>query len=90
MVRKFNTFITIRLKNTLSNDDIGFLYEDSKNKLWVGTRHGLNSFNKITKDFTRHTELLKKGKDIESVITGITEDRHKTLWVSTYNGLWRF
>ena len=76
-------------KNTLSNDDISFLYQDSNNKMWVGTRNGLNSFNKIAKDFTRHTELIVEKDEHSIVVTGITEDKHKTLWVSTQNGLWR-
>lgn len=77
-------------KNSLSNDDVTFLYEDSQQKLWIGTKYGLNSFNKISKDFVRHTDLFGKNKsDYSYVITGIVEDHYKTLWVSTYDGLWR-
>ncbi|RFS17961.1 two-component regulator propeller domain-containing protein [Emticicia sp. C21] len=77
-------------KNTLSSDDVTFLYEDSGQKIWIGTKHGLNSFNKISKDFERHTDLFGKNKpDYSYVITGIVEDQQKTLWVSTYDGLWR-
>ena len=77
-------------KNTLSNDDVTFLYEDSQQKLWVGTKHGLNCFNKISKDFEQYTDLFGKNKpDYAYVITGIVEDQQKTLWVSTYDGVWR-
>ncbi|MBA4849211.1 two-component regulator propeller domain-containing protein [Emticicia sp. BO119] len=77
-------------KNTLSNDDVTFLYEDSEQKLWIGTKNGLNSFNKISKDFERHADLFGKNKpDYTYIITGIVEDQKKTLWVSTYDGLWR-
>ncbi|WP_337042280.1 ligand-binding sensor domain-containing protein [Emticicia sp. 17c] len=77
-------------KNTLSSDDVTFLYEDSKQKIWVGTKHGLNSFNKVSKDFERYTDLFGKNKpDYTYIVTGIAEDQQKTIWVTTYDGLWR-
>jgi ligand-binding sensor domain-containing protein/signal transduction histidine kinase len=77
-------------KNSLSNDDVTFLYEDSQQKLWIGTKHGLNSFNTVSKDFVRHTDLFGKNKpDYGYIITGIVEDQQKTLWVSTFDGVWR-
>lgn len=41
---------------SLSFNTVNTLAIDSKNNLWVGTRYGLNKFNKESETFERYTE----------------------------------
>ena len=58
--------------------------EDSKGRIWVGTREGLNLFNEQTKQFQTFT--TSDGLP-DNMILNILEDNHQTLWISTPNGL---
>jgi ligand-binding sensor domain-containing protein/signal transduction histidine kinase len=74
---------------TLSSDDISVLYEDSQQQLWVGTRNGLNRYNPINQSFIQYDFFEKATLPRNRQITGIAEDRWNTLWVSTWEGVWR-
>jgi ligand-binding sensor domain-containing protein/DNA-binding response OmpR family regulator len=75
--------------NSLSDSDVGVVYEDPKHNLWVGTHNsGLNLFNRANGTF-RHF-MVKKGdaNSISSnVIRKIKMDREGRLWISTLNGI---
>lgn len=76
---------------TISQDDIRFLFEDSRHQLWVGVRQGLNRFDPVEHKFTRYDSLFANAElPMSQQITGIAEDAWNTLWISTYNGVWRF
>lgn len=76
---------------TLSQDDIRFLFEDSRHQLWVGVRHGLNRFDPVHHEFIRYDSLFAEtNSPLSQQITGIAEDAWQTLWISTFNGIWRF
>ncbi|HOY12558.1 MAG TPA: ATP-binding protein [Saprospiraceae bacterium] len=49
---------------TISNNATYYLYEDSKGRIWVGTDHGLNIFDKKTEKFYR---LFHDPKDANSL-----------------------
>jgi signal transduction histidine kinase/DNA-binding response OmpR family regulator len=59
--------------------------EDSKGRIWVGTREGLNLFDEKTKQFQIFT--MSDGLP-DNTILNILEDNHQTLWISTPNGLY--
>lgn len=40
--------------NSLSNDLVTFVYKDTKSRIWISTRKGLNLLNKHTKEFKRY------------------------------------
>jgi signal transduction histidine kinase/ligand-binding sensor domain-containing protein len=71
--------------NAISNNYIGTLLVDSDANLWVGTKKGLNRFNRTRKDFEHiHDKMLYQSEDIRCIY----EDRQKNIWVGTaHNGL---
>ena len=84
--------------NSLSNNKVRSLFEDSKGNFWVGTAgDGLHQFNKDEGTFTRFsyhpddpTQLSKpflEGTDLSTAvpwshITSIFEDSQQRLWIS--------
>lgn len=74
-------------KETISNDDVLCLYEDTDNSLWVGTSNGLNHLvDRKDSLFQWYTE--KEGIP-NNTIHGILKDEAGNLWVSTNRGLAR-
>jgi serine phosphatase RsbU (regulator of sigma subunit)/ligand-binding sensor domain-containing protein len=78
--------------NTISDNSITAIYEDSawRNMLWIGTRNGLDSFDRITERFThyRHDPAMPHSLSHNS-IRAIREDRENGenwLWVGTFGG----
>jgi PAS domain S-box-containing protein len=84
--------------NGLSNNTINVFYQDQAGTMWIGTNGGLNkaiikdnNFREINSDtkiifFAYH---MKDGLPAES-ISGILEDNHGKLWLSTGTGLSKF
>lgn len=74
-------------KNSIPNNDISSIFEDSKRQIWVTTTQGICLLNKS--DNTFKTFTIKDG--LPSNITyRILEDGEKKFWVSTANGLVQF
>lgn len=73
--------------NSLPSNQIGSIYIDKENNVWVGTRGGLALFRPITQDFTVFNEK-NSGLPEELIFSMLmTEDRH--LLVSPdMRGLW--
>ncbi|MBN2485249.1 MAG: hypothetical protein JXB34_04695 [Bacteroidales bacterium] len=71
--------------NTISNNFIRVVFQDSKNRLWVGTSDGgLNQYNFINDKFSRH---ILPGNSISNIV----EDARGDLWIATADaGLLRF
>ncbi|QNR85114.1 response regulator [Pedobacter riviphilus] len=72
------------LPSSLSNSTINCIYQDKKNRVWVGTANGLNLLTDTTHYRFKHF-LYQKKQDLQ--IYTITEDHNGTLWLSTSNGL---
>jgi signal transduction histidine kinase/ligand-binding sensor domain-containing protein/DNA-binding response OmpR family regulator len=62
------------------------LYNDSHNRVWVGTMNGLYLMGKDSRSFT---PINDKGKLNGIIIQAITEDDKGNIWVSTKSGLWQ-
>jgi signal transduction histidine kinase/CheY-like chemotaxis protein/ligand-binding sensor domain-containing protein len=77
----------LKKPNSLSNDIVNCIFEDSEGKLWLGTNNGLNLFDADTRRFTHYSQ--KDGLP-NPVVQSILEDDHKNLWLGTNNGLSRF
>ncbi|MCK4663136.1 MAG: SpoIIE family protein phosphatase [Bacteroidales bacterium] len=71
---------------SLSSNDVMFMYEDSSGRLWIATSKGLNLFDYETESFTVVDE--RHGLP-DQVICGILEDAHGNLWLSTQKGISR-
>jgi len=74
--------------NSLSNNKISSIYEDKSGTVWIGTQEGgLNKLDRVNGKF-RHFKM-ENGLPSDFV-TGILEDDHGNLWLSTTNGLSKF
>ncbi|MCB9209262.1 MAG: hypothetical protein H6609_07750 [Ignavibacteriales bacterium] len=79
--------------NSISDNFIWSLFEDSENNIWIGTNSGgLNKYNYSTNAFTN---FLNKNYNATNLsgnnIREIFEDSDKELWIGTNNyGLFKF
>jgi signal transduction histidine kinase/CheY-like chemotaxis protein/ligand-binding sensor domain-containing protein len=74
-------------KNSLANNFLGCIYQDSSENLWISTEAGLNFFNKKTKQFSVYT--TENGLP-DNMIAGILPDNEKNLWISSNKGISKF
>lgn len=75
--------------SSISSNIITVVFEDSKRRLWIGTRDaGLNLYNRKTETFTRVKHNSKDCKSIaQNKIYDINEDLQGNLWIATMGGL---
>lgn len=72
--------------NTLPDNHIADIYEDSKHRLWIGTEMGLCYLDSTRKQFYNIVPEDKKWIDVRS----IQEDKKGNLWLGTRDGLYKF
>src|ERR1035437_802441 len=68
-------------KNTLSNNYISVIYEDKKNRLWVGTAYGLNQYDRENDRFVQFPGLQSE------TITGIYEPCDGKLLIISHSNI---
>lgn len=74
--------------SSISDNRVMCVFKDSEGTLWIGTfGGGLNKYNSKTNSFKRYGE--REGLT-SYIVYGILEDKHKNLWMSTNNGIFRF
>jgi ligand-binding sensor domain-containing protein/signal transduction histidine kinase/DNA-binding response OmpR family regulator len=90
--KKFRTYRHhAGVKNSLSNDIVNMIYQDSKGQILLATNKGINQYNPQTRTFS----LIAAASDnpryriSSDFITSILEDSQGNLWVGTYYGLYR-
>jgi PAS domain S-box-containing protein len=81
--------------NSLSSDIIYSIYETNdggERILWIGTEGGgLNKYNRGKKQFTHYQSDPNNPNSInDNNVRAIVEDRSRTLWIGTTNGLCQF
>ena len=71
--------------DSLSDNDIFTVFEDSDGVIWVGTKHhGLNRFDKKTETFTRYRHDPNDPSSLpDDAIQSVIEDRLGHLWLGT-------
>ncbi|MCJ8272574.1 MAG: ATP-binding protein, partial [Psychrosphaera sp.] len=74
--------------NSLGDNQVYVIFEDSKKQLWVGTRtKGLNHFDPLTGQFTRYQH---QPSNVDSLshnrVYALGEDQAGNLWVGTRGG----
>lgn len=84
--------------NSLSNNTVQVILQDHAGTMWLGTTSGLNKAK--IKDYTFEGTLSDSAIEFNAYhqrdglpsefITGILEDEHENLWISTTNGLSKF
>ncbi len=81
--------ITIGRNTHLSHDYVSVIHQDRSSALWLGTRHGLNRFDKRTGQFRRfHHDPDVPESLSNDIILAIREDERSdgVLWVGTEGG----
>ncbi|HAI41016.1 MAG TPA: histidine kinase, partial [Maribacter sp.] len=73
--------------NSLSNNFVNTIIQDSEGTIWVGTQGGLNKYNSESDSFKPITEVDGLRND---AIKGIIDDTYNHLWLSTENGVTRY
>jgi len=74
--------------NSLSRDDnIRFIFQDSRGNVWIGSNDGLDRYFPVTKTYKhyRHSQNNPDGLSTNQV-TCIFEDRQGALWIGTAGG----
>lgn len=74
--------------DSLSDDHIRVIYQDSQNTLWIGTYNGgLNRYQPETGTFSHFTHNPSDPKSLShNRVMAIHQDRQGTLWIGTYGG----
>ncbi|MCI0695270.1 response regulator [candidate division KSB1 bacterium] len=77
--------------NSLSNNNVNAVYEDSCGRLWIGTANGLNCFDPQTEKFTRYFHDPQNLNSLShNVVFVICKDRDASknvFWIGTGYGL---
>lgn len=68
-------------QNGLSSNFIRSVMEDSRGRVWIGTREGLNWFEN-----NRFTRLTMDDGLPHNFIRCVYEDRNQRIWIATYGG----
>jgi len=80
------------IKSGLNGNKIKCLFEDSKDRLWVGTNY--TGFYKYDRNLNKFIQYQKDSKDMNSLsnnhVLAIQEDKDGYLWIGTEKGLNRF
>ncbi len=85
---KFERFVNLPNKNSLSNNIVTSIIQDKKGLIWIGTfGGGVNRLNKPNKTFT----VLKNNPQSPTTVSkndilSLLEDSSGTLWIGTHLG----
>ena len=72
---------------SLSSDRVEVIYEDSANRLWIGTNNGLNLMSDDRDSFTRYRNDPSDPTSLsDSYVISVFEDRGGVLWFGTKTG----
>lgn len=75
--------------NTLNHDRILSLFEDTQQRLWIGTRLGLNVLDLKT-DQIQRIAMPAQFSGKSSVVYAISQSDNQQLWIASSSGLLRF
>ena len=74
--------------NSLTNNSVNTIYEDSEQGLWFSTEGG--GVCKLSKDRKTFTTFTTKNGLPSNFVVKVLEDNHKTFWIATSRGLVNF
>ncbi len=77
--------------NSINNQFVNTIYEDKEGNIWIGTRRGIEKFDKTTGVF-KHYKPNSPNKETEwnNDVSSICEDKFGMLWIGTSAGLYNF
>lgn len=84
---KFRRFLHDDNHNSLSNNAVTDIYEDSHNQLWISTFGGADRFDLKTGVFTN---ITKKDGLPGDAVAAVREDNNGDLWMSGNDGLAKY
>ncbi len=70
--------------NSISNNNILDIQQDSKGMIWLATAEGINKFDPTTETFTRYTEADGLPTNLT---VGVVEGDDGEMWIASQNGL---
>ncbi len=70
-----------------SGKEAHFIFEDSKQNIWIGTDKGLNKFDSKSETFKLISQ--KQGLPTNNIV-GMLEDEHENYWLSSSNGIVKY
>jgi ligand-binding sensor domain-containing protein len=73
----------ITKEHGLSNNNVFYMYKDSRKFLWLGSKNGLNRFDGINVKVYKPTNSNINGTSIFNIV----EDKRGNLWIGTQHGL---
>lgn len=74
-------------KNSLSNDNVNAILEDSKGNIWIGTENGLNRTDLDFKSFTHYfSKINSNTQPADNVSLTIMEHKNGEIWIGGYSG----
>lgn len=76
----------IHTPDLLTSNNISCLFEDEHKNIFIGTKNGLNIYNKISGIITKDQNEIFNRNNIEDII--LTPD--KKLWIGTEKGIYEF
>ncbi|MFT3704331.1 MAG: two-component regulator propeller domain-containing protein [Agriterribacter sp.] len=72
---------------SIASDDLTCVFEDSKQRLWIGTRNnGLDLFDRASNSFTHFRNVGGNGVSADNILS-IREDHTGILWIRTSAGI---
>lgn len=90
--KRFTTYLAdVRDPMALQSDWISAIFEDSKQRLWIGTSvSGAAILNRNTGKFYNFNLALKPGYKKINGIWQFLEDRQGGIWIAAYDGFYKF
>jgi signal transduction histidine kinase/ligand-binding sensor domain-containing protein/DNA-binding response OmpR family regulator len=65
---------------SLCDDRVWDIFQDSKNRIWVGTENGLDRYDPVKETFIHYRDSFKT-----NTVNRIDEDRYNNLWFASEN-----
>ena len=82
-------YIPLSVEDGLSQPNVLSLLSDSRGSLWIGTRNGLNRFDRHV--ITVYTAGGERAVSLpDNLVTGLDESPDGTVWIRTEKGLSRY
>lgn len=73
--------------SSISDNLVYTIFQDKSGRIWIGTKNGLNLYNRNKKSFTRY---YPEEWSNNNTIKAITEDKYGHIWFSQENRITRF
>jgi len=86
---EFTKFYIGEKSNSISNNSVNCIFEDKKNNIWIGTKFGLNTYNKKSKKFSQYF-YSEKNMPKQNIINSINQLNDSMLIIGSEAGLLSF